>query len=102
VGLVSVTRLIIIPAFCPGPKDFRGFRYAEAFEVGRTSMRIKVKAWRRGRSSEEKEMIMEAILIFVALDANGRPSPLPELLLMAEGVEELGADRFCATIVPVG
>ncbi len=23
-------------------------------------------------------------------------------LVMAEGVEEVGADRFCATIVPVG
>jgi acyl-CoA hydrolase len=42
---------------------------------GRTSMRIKVKAWRPGRSSEEKEMITEAILAFVTLDANGRPSP---------------------------
>ena len=45
-GLVSVTRLISIPAFGPGLKDFRGFRHAEVFEAGRASMKIKVKAWR--------------------------------------------------------
>ncbi len=26
----------------------------------------------------------------------------PECRLLAEAVEEVGADRFCATIVPVG
>ncbi len=30
------------------------------------------------------------------------PRTWPELRLLAEGVEEVGADTFCATIVPVG
>jgi hypothetical protein len=36
---------------------------------------------------------------FQAADLHECPCEQP---LVAEGVEELGADRFCATIVPVG
>ena len=32
----------------------------------------------------------------------GVPATWSDSLLVAEGVEEVGADRFCATIVPLG
>lgn len=46
--------------------------YAELLSVGRTSMRIRVQAWRRSRDVSWSEMVTEAIFTFVALDEKGR------------------------------
>jgi acyl-CoA thioesterase YciA len=52
--------------------------YAEVVSVGRTSMRIAVEAWRRGREGEETNQVTRAVFTFVAIDANRRPRPIPE------------------------
>ena len=51
--------------------------YADLESVGRTSMRIKVEAWRRARDADETEKVTEALFTFVALDQTGRPRPVP-------------------------
>lgn len=51
--------------------------YASVVNVGRTSMTVKVEAWRRRRDDEEIMRVTEAKFTFVALDANGRPRPVP-------------------------
>jgi acyl-CoA thioesterase YciA len=51
--------------------------YAEILSTGRTSLRIKVEAWRRERESDHTNRVTEAVFTFVALDATGRPRPLP-------------------------
>ena len=51
--------------------------FAELVRVGRTSMQIQVEAWRRSRDSDDSEKVTEAIFTFVALDAEGRPRPVP-------------------------
>ena len=51
--------------------------YAEVASVGRTSMRIAVEAWRRGREGEESSQVTRAVFTFVAIDAERRPRPLP-------------------------
>ncbi|SER36230.1 (3S)-malyl-CoA thioesterase [Faunimonas pinastri] len=50
--------------------------YAEIVKVGRTSMHIRVKAWRRDRESEETEQVTEGTFTFVAIDSSGRPRPI--------------------------
>jgi acyl-CoA thioesterase YciA len=50
---------------------------AELVGVGRTSMRFRVSAWRRARDSEATAKVTEAEFTFVALDAEGRPRPVP-------------------------
>lgn len=50
--------------------------YAELVGRGRSSMRIRVAAWRRRRASEETEQVTEAVFTFVALDPEGRPRPV--------------------------
>ena len=50
--------------------------FADVVSVGRTSMRIKVEAWRRARDSEETKQVTGAMFTFVAIDANGRPRPV--------------------------
>lgn len=47
--------------------------YGELLKVGRTSMRIKVRAWSRARHQEEIKQVTEAVFTFVALDENARP-----------------------------
>jgi acyl-CoA thioesterase YciA len=51
--------------------------FAELESVGRTSMKIKVEAWRRARDGDETEKFTEALFTFVALDQTGRPRPVP-------------------------
>ncbi len=51
--------------------------YADLAEVGRTSMKFKVEAWRRSRDGDAEVKVTEAIFIFVALDSGGRPRPVP-------------------------
>ena len=50
--------------------------YAGIVQIGRTSMRIHVEAWRRERHQDASERVTEAIFTFVALDANGAARPV--------------------------
>jgi acyl-CoA thioesterase YciA len=52
--------------------------YAEMVKVGRTSMAIKVEAWRRAREQEERIKVTEAIFTFVAIDGAGQPRPVQQ------------------------
>ena len=45
--------------------------------IGRTSMKIHVEVWRRSRDGDHSEKVTQATFTFVALDASGRPRPVP-------------------------
>jgi acyl-CoA thioesterase YciA len=51
--------------------------YASIVKVGRTSMTIRVEAWRRDRTDEHRNKVTEAVFTFVATDKNRKPRPLP-------------------------
>ena len=51
--------------------------YADLVAVGRSSMRIKVAAWRRPRDSDEEIQVTEAAFTFVAIGSDHRPRQLP-------------------------
>lgn len=46
--------------------------YTDMLKVGRSSMRILVRAYRRARHQEESEQVTQAVFTFVALDENGK------------------------------
>ena len=52
--------------------------YADIVDVGRTSMRIKVEAWRRPRDGSDSSQVTQAVFTFVAIDEGGRPRPVPQ------------------------
>jgi acyl-CoA thioesterase YciA len=52
--------------------------YCTIIRVGRTSMTIRVEAWRRGRTGDARNKVTEATFTFVAVDENRKPRPLPE------------------------
>lgn len=53
--------------------------YAALVGEGRTSMSIRIEAWRRSRAEEVEHKVTEATFKFVAIDDEGRPRPLPPL-----------------------
>ena len=60
--------------------------YAALASVGRTSMVIDVQSWRRPRTGYERERVTEARFIFVAIDDDRRPRPVPALPQSTLGV----------------
>jgi acyl-CoA thioesterase YciA len=51
--------------------------YADLVAVGRTSMKIKVAAWRRPRDSDQRIQVTEAVFTFVAIGSDRCPRQLP-------------------------
>jgi len=51
--------------------------YADIGRVGRTSMSIRVEAWRRSRDGDERFKVTEATFTFVAIDDQRRPRQVP-------------------------
>ena len=51
--------------------------YTRVGHVGRTSMKIHIEAWARRFRSELREKVTDAIFTFVAVDDDGRPTPIP-------------------------
>jgi acyl-CoA thioesterase YciA len=52
--------------------------YAELVAVGRTSMTIRVEAWRRSLIDTAKQKVTEATFIFVAINENRKPRLVPQ------------------------
>ncbi|MCJ8145156.1 acyl-CoA thioesterase [Ancylobacter sp. A5.8] len=50
--------------------------YGAVLSTGRTSMRVRIEAWRRKREAEDMIKVTEAIFTFVAIDENRRPRPI--------------------------
>jgi acyl-CoA thioesterase YciA len=50
--------------------------YAELRRIGRTSIRMFIRSFRRARESEKREVVTEAEFTFVAIDEAGRPRPV--------------------------
>jgi acyl-CoA thioesterase YciA len=50
--------------------------YTEVERVGRTSIGVHVEAWARRFVTREREKVTEAKFTFVAIDNDGRPTPV--------------------------
>ncbi|MFN3506275.1 MAG: acyl-CoA thioesterase [Allorhizobium sp.] len=51
--------------------------YTEIARVGRTSMTLKVETWAQRYLTHVMEKVTEATFVMVALDADGKPTPVP-------------------------
>lgn len=52
--------------------------YTEIRRVGRTSMTLKVETWAQRYLTHVMEKVTEATFVMVALNAEGKPTPVPE------------------------
>ena len=53
--------------------------YARLEKTGRTSMRIPVEVWVNRFMSDEEVRVTSAVFIYVAIDENGKPIPVPRV-----------------------
>jgi acyl-CoA thioesterase YciA len=51
--------------------------YGNVIRVGRTSMTIRVEAWRRSRTSDTRKKVTEATFTYVAVDEDRKPRAVP-------------------------
>ncbi|MFQ5773245.1 MAG: acyl-CoA thioesterase [Kiloniellaceae bacterium] len=52
--------------------------YTEIERIGGTSITIRLEAWALRRRRGERVKVTEGRFVYVALDANGRPRPVPK------------------------
>jgi acyl-CoA thioesterase YciA len=50
--------------------------YCMISRVGRTSMTVRVEAWRRSRTGDTRSKVTEGTFTFVAVDENRKPRPV--------------------------
>ena len=52
--------------------------YARVVRSGRTSITVAIETWARRRRGSEEVKVTEGTFIYVAIDDDGRPRPLPD------------------------
>jgi len=53
--------------------------YASVVKVGKSSITVEVEAWRRQLSKPERTRVTEGGFVFVAIDSERKPRPVPPL-----------------------
>ena len=56
--------------------------YTDIIRVGRSSITLKVEAWAQRYLTLTMELVTQAEFVMVALDKDGKPTAVPEALLM--------------------
>ena len=51
--------------------------YATVIRSGRTSIRVRVEAWKRPRTLQSVTLVTEGVFTYVAIDEDRKPRPLP-------------------------
>src|SRR5690606_19896955 len=52
--------------------------YAAVIRTGRTSIGVRVEAWKRGRGQDAMVRVTEGVFTYVAIDDDRKPRPLPD------------------------
>jgi acyl-CoA hydrolase len=63
-----------------------------AYASGRTSIRVRAIAYREAPRSGERERTTDAFLVFVAVDEDGSPTPVPDLAVDSDRCRTLRAE----------
>ena len=50
--------------------------FAEVQNVGRTSIRVSVEAWRRRRDASQPQQVTRGVFVYVAIDEKRQPRPV--------------------------
>ncbi|MFD1645458.1 acyl-CoA thioesterase [Haloarchaeobius litoreus] len=62
---------------------------AYVFDAGRTSVKTRVQVFREDPHTAETELTTESYMVFVAIDEDDEPTPVPELTVDTERGQEL-------------
>ena len=75
----------------PIPQGDTAVIQAYVFEHGETSVKVRLRAYREQPRTGERELTTESVFVFVAIDADGTPTTVPELQVESDRDEELRA-----------
>jgi len=64
---------------------------AYVYETGRTSVRVRLRAFREDPRTGETELTTESYSIYVGIDENHEPAPVPDLTVSTDRGRELRA-----------
>ncbi|PSP49111.1 acyl-CoA thioesterase [Halobacteriales archaeon QH_1_68_42] len=67
---------------------------AHVYDAGRTSVSVRVRVHRENPQTGEREFTTESYAVYVAVDAEGDPTPVPDLTVGSERGERLRADAL--------
>jgi len=67
-----------------------------AYAAGQTSIRVRLRAFREAPRTGERELTTESYFVFVAVDADGSPTPVPELTVAGDRCRELRDEALTA------
>lgn len=62
---------------------------AYAYDVGRSSIKVRVRAFGEDPFSGERTLTTESYFVFVAIDDDHRPTPVPDLTVQSERGKQL-------------
>ena len=65
-----------------------------AYEAGKTSVRVRLRAFRENPRTGETERTTDSYFVFVAVDEDGRPTAVPDLEVEGERCERLRAEAL--------
>ncbi len=68
------------------------------YAAGRTSVRVRLRAYRESPRTGERELTTESFFVFVAIDEEGTPTPVPELRADDERCRELRDEALEAEV----
>jgi acyl-CoA hydrolase len=61
------------------------------YDTGRTSMRVRLRAFRENPRTGERELTTESYVVYVAIDEDHEPTPVPDLTVDSERGRDLRA-----------
>ena len=67
---------------------------AYAYGSGNTSVRVRLRAFREDPRTGDREQTTDSYFVFVAVDADGRPTRVPDLEIGSERCERLKSDAL--------
>jgi len=67
-----------------------------AYAAGRTSVRVRLRAFREAPRTGDRELTTESYFVFVAVDEEGTPTPVPELTVAGDRCRELRDEALAA------
>jgi acyl-CoA hydrolase len=80
----------------PIPKGDTALIRAYVYAAGRTSVRVRLKAFREDPQTGETELTTESLFVYVAIDDDLEPTPVPELTTDTEEGERLRREALDA------
>jgi len=65
-----------------------------AYESGKTSVRVRIRAYRESPRTGEREQTTDSYFVFVAVDESGNPTAVPDLQVESKRCERLKAEAL--------